>query len=78
MRLGMLALSALALGWFLLRGAPTLLDELFIPRRGRTLPDALGPPPFFAVFFVIVNLHHYFMDHVIWRRENPDTQYLLH
>ena len=23
-----------------------------------------------------VNIHHYFMDHVIWRRDNPDTRYL--
>ena len=23
-----------------------------------------------------VNIHHYFMDNVIWRRENPDTRYL--
>jgi hypothetical protein len=76
-RLGMLALSALALGWLLFRGAPTLLDEIFIPRRGRAAADALGPTPFFAAFFVIVNIHHYFMDHVIWRRENPDTRYLM-
>jgi len=25
---------------------------------------------------VVVNIHHYFMDHVIWRRDNPDTRYL--
>jgi hypothetical protein len=25
---------------------------------------------------VIVNIHHYFMDNVIWRRDNRDTQYL--
>jgi len=23
-----------------------------------------------------VNIHHYFMDHVIWRRDNPDTRFL--
>ena len=37
---------------------------------------ALGPTPYFAAFFVVVNLHHYFMDYVIWRRDNPDTRYL--
>jgi hypothetical protein len=76
-RLGMLALSALGLGWLLFRGAPTLLDELFVPRPQRgQIPDALGQTPFFAAFFVFVNLHHYFMDHVIWRRDNPDTRFL--
>jgi hypothetical protein len=76
-RLGMLALCALGLGWFLFRGAPTLLDELLVPRLRRgQVPDALGQTPFFAAFFVVVNIHHYFMDHVIWRRENPDTRFL--
>ena len=76
-RLGMLALCALGLGWLLFRGAPTLLDELFVPRLRRgQVPDALGQTPFFATFFVVVNIHHYFMDHVIWRRENPDTRFL--
>ena len=40
------------------------------------MPDALGETPYFAAIFVIVNIHHYFMDHVIWRRDNPDTRYL--
>ena len=76
-RLGFLALSALGLGWLLFRGAPTFLDGLRAPRTLRGSPtDALGPTPFFAAFFVIVNIHHYFMDYVIWRRDNPDTRYL--
>jgi hypothetical protein len=76
-RLGMLAACALGLGWLLFRGAPTLLDELFVPRLRRgEMPDALGSTPFFAAFFVCVNLHHYCMDYVIWRRENPDTRFL--
>jgi len=77
LRLGLLALGALGLGWLLFRGAPSLLDELFVPRLRRgQLPDALGQTPFFATFFVVVNIHHYFMDHVIWRRDNPDTRFL--
>jgi len=76
-RLGVLAVSALVLGWLLFRGAPTLLDGLRTPRTLRHGPiDALGVTPFFAAFFVVVNIHHYFMDHVIWRRDNPDTRYL--
>jgi len=76
-RLGFLAASALGLGWFFFHGAPPVLDALYAPPtlRGRSF-DALGATPFFAAFFVIVNIHHYFMDHVIWRRDNPETRYL--
>lgn len=73
-QLALLALSSLSLGWLLFHGAPGALDALFTPRSSR-LTD-LGPTPFLAAFFASVNIHHYFMDHVIWRRENPDTRYL--
>jgi hypothetical protein len=73
-QLGFLAVSALALGWVLFRGAPEYLDGIF--SRPQAAIDDMGPTPFFAAFFVVVNIHHYFMDHVIWRRENPDTRWL--
>lgn len=72
-RLAVLAVSAVGLGWLLLRGAPALLDD------GVALGDptgALGPTPFFAAFAIVINIHHYFMDNVIWRRDNPETRYL--
>jgi hypothetical protein len=76
-RLGTLLLSALGLGFLLFRAVPTFLDDAFVPRaHGRPLHEAMGNTPYFAAFFVIVNVHHYFMDHVIWRRENADTKYL--
>jgi hypothetical protein len=77
-RIALLAASALALGWLLFHGAPSLLDAMTAPPRRlrHTVVDELGPTPFLAACFVIVNIHHYFMDHVIWRRENPDTRYL--
>jgi hypothetical protein len=75
-RLGALALSAVGLAWLLFRGAPGFLDTAFVPRARGGAVDALGETPFFAAFFVVVNIHHYFMDHVIWRRDNPDTRYL--
>lgn len=76
-RLGLLAISALGLGFFLFRGLPDFLDSAFVPRLARgAVPDALGETPYFAAIFVVVNIHHYFMDHVIWRRDNPDTRYL--
>jgi hypothetical protein len=76
-RLGLLSLSAIGLGLFLFRGLPGFLDAAFVPKLARgAVPDALGETPFFAAIFVVVNIHHYFMDHVIWRRDNPDTRYL--
>lgn len=77
-RLGFLAVSAFALGWLLFRGAPGYLDGIFVARPSRGgATDALGETPFFAAFFVVVNIHHYFMDNAIWRRDNPDTRYLV-
>lgn len=77
-RLALLALCAIALGWFLLRGAPGALDDLrsLEPKAAGGPASGLGPTPYFAAFFVFVNIHHYFMDTVIWRRENPETRHL--
>ena len=75
LRLGMLAASALGLGWVLFHGAPTFLDGLLVsPREARTSP--LGATPYFATLYAFVNLHHYFMDGAIWRRDNPAMRYL--
>ncbi len=73
--LGTLAVAALSLGFVLFHAAPTLLDEALAPSRASSLAE-LGPTPYFAALFAIVNLHHYFMDFVIWRRDNPETRYL--
>jgi hypothetical protein len=74
-RVGMLAVSALGLGWLLFHGAPAALDDFLVPRRSRFTD--LGPTPYFAALFAVVNIHHYFMDYVIWRRDNRQTRYLL-
>ena len=55
----------------------TALDDLLVPRRLRGPAVMMGPAPYFAAIFAFVNLHHYFMDHVIWRRDNPHTRYLF-
>jgi hypothetical protein len=73
-RVGVLAVSALALGWLLFHGAPSALDDFLVPRRARF--TALGATPYFAALFAVVNIHHYFMDWVIWRRDNPAMRYL--
>lgn len=74
-RVGLLAVSALALGWVLFHGAPAALDDFLVPRRSR-LTD-MGPTPYFAALYAVVNIHHFLMDAVIWRRENPRTRYLV-
>jgi hypothetical protein len=73
-RLGFLAASALALGCLLFHLAPSALDVALVSRKART--SALGATPYFAALFAFVNIHHYFMDYVIWRRDNPETRYL--
>lgn len=73
-RLVGLAVASLLLGFALFHAVPGLLDAALVPRgRGH----ALGATPFAAAFFVAVNIHHYFMDTVLWRRENPETRHLL-
>jgi hypothetical protein len=72
--LGIAAASAIGLGWLLLRGAPGVLDAALVSKRAALEP--LGPTPYFAAFFAFVNIHHYFMDAVIWRRENADMRHL--
>jgi len=74
-RLGALAVSAVGLGWLLLHGAPAFFDSAFasddVERAGN-----LGVTPYLAAFVTFVNLHHYFMDAVLWRRDNPETRFL--
>jgi hypothetical protein len=26
------------------------------------------------MFYIFINVHHYFLDNVMWRRGNPDVQ----
>jgi len=77
-RLLLLAAGALALGWTLFHGLPELLDgaRLSAHRRARETLGELGATPYFAALFVFVNIHHYFMDNVIWRRDNPEMRFL--
>jgi hypothetical protein len=74
-RLGTLAVSAVALGVLLFHAGPTALDDLLVSRRAM-FDKPLGPTPYFAALYAFVNVHHYFMDWVIWRRDNPETRYL--
>jgi hypothetical protein len=76
-KLALLAASSIAVGWLLFHGVPEMLDAALFPHRLRAVdPGDLGLAPIAAAFFVCVNIHHYFMDYVIWRRENPATRLL--
>ena len=67
--------GSLALGWLLFHLLPDALDATLVYERAARLSD-LGVTPYFAAIFSFVNLHHYFMDAAIWRRENPELKYL--
>lgn len=75
-QLGILAVSAISLGWLLFHGVPGVLDSALVRRGTVPASGSLGPTPYFAAIYAFVNIHHYLMDTVLWRRENPDTRYL--
>jgi hypothetical protein len=77
-RVLLLAAGALALVWILFHALPELFDgaRSSAHRRAHEALGELGATPYFAALFVFVNIHHYFMDNVIWRRENPDMRFL--
>lgn len=77
-RIFALGVGSAILGWVILRGAPAWLDATFVPHSS-LLPDAVpavGATPFLAAFSTFVNVHHYVMDAVLWRRESPEARYL--
>jgi hypothetical protein len=54
--------------WF----APTALQVVVPYDRG-----VFGASLFLFIFWIFINVHHYFLDNVMWRRENPDVQRFL-
>ncbi len=73
--LGGYAAAALVLGLVLFHLLPGSLDAALVDAKAARFTD-LGATPWFAALFTFVNLHHYFMDFALWRRENPETRYL--
>jgi hypothetical protein len=78
-QLTLLALGSIALGWLLLRGLPGWLDAALVLPASDDLRamSAVGPTPYLAAFTAFVNIHHYFMDAVIWRRQSGEMRHLL-
>ncbi len=81
-RLSLFFLTAVAISWLGFNGLPGFLDETTAATVAMLGPNpelsiiGLGATPYVAAFAVFINIHHYFMDHVLWRRENSDTKYL--
>jgi hypothetical protein len=50
-------------------GLPYLLDASFSYDK-----RVFGPTLFVSLFYIFINVHHYFLDNVMWRRGNPDIQ----
>lgn len=63
------AVSAIALGYLGFWMLPHWLDRHIA--YDRTL---FGTELFLFLFWVFINIHHYFLDTVMWRKGNPDVQ----
>ncbi len=70
--MALFAATGVVLGYLGFWGVPMLLDSL-VPYK----KDAFGGTMFLFVFWIFINVHHYFLDNVMWRRENPDTRRYL-
>ena len=57
------------LGYIGFWGAPEKLGSL-VPYD----TDVFGAALYVFVVWIFINVHHYFLDNVMWRRENPDTK----
>jgi hypothetical protein len=57
------------LGFLGFMGIPRLIDSV-LPYDKRVF----GPGLFLFMFYIVINVHHYFLDNVMWRRGNPDVQ----
>lgn len=68
---GFVALGVV-LGYVGFWGAPELLQAVVPYDRAM-----IGATAFLFVFWVFINVHHYFLDNVMWRSQNPDVRKYL-
>jgi len=69
---GFVALGTL-LGYLAMDAVPRFFDSRFHYDQG-----IFGPNLFYFAFIVFINIHHYFIDNVIWRFKDPEVRtYLL-
>jgi hypothetical protein len=57
------------LGFLGFMGVPRFIDSVLPYDK-----HVLGPSLFLFMFYIFINIHHYFLDNVMWRRGNPDVQ----
>jgi hypothetical protein len=57
------------LGFLGFYGVPRSIDALLPYDK-----HLFGPGLFLFSFYIFINIHHYFLDNVMWRRGNPDVQ----
>jgi hypothetical protein len=61
--------TALGLGYLSFEYVPKLLDS-----QGYIASAGLGGSPFLATALLFINIHHYFIDNVIWRSDNAEIK----
>jgi hypothetical protein len=58
-----------ALGYLGFMSVPRFIDPVLPYDKA-----VFGPSLFLFMFYIFINIHHYFLDNVMWRRGNPDVQ----
>lgn len=72
MKLAWFAVAGFIIGFIGFYGAPVVVQALVDFDRA-----IFGPTVFLFVFWIFINVHHYFLDSVMWRRENPEARQFL-
>lgn len=72
LRLALFLAVGVLVGWALFWGLPQWLNKVVDYDRA-----IFGPALFLFAFWIFVNVHHYFLDNVMWRRDNALTKRFL-
>jgi hypothetical protein len=68
LRVGLFVATGMLLGFGGFYAVPTLLDSAVAYNHSR-----FGAHLFLFMFWVFINIHHFFIDNAMWRKENPHT-----
>jgi len=71
-RFAKFVVGGMVLGWIGFVALPILFDISLTPDQ-----TMWGPSVFVFIFVMWINIHHYFIDNVIWRRDNDDVRKYL-
>ena len=72
LQFGKFVATGIGLGWLGFIGLPALFHIGLAPDE-----SVWGPSVFVFIFMMWINIHHYFIDNVIWRRDNEDVRKYL-